>query len=100
MSPHPPADARTRQRCLRFLHEPRLWPTWPYLPLVRRRPGAEPEFGVLYDALHAAGRTGLSATVFLCNVFLLPPTEDEFLALPRETYDTAEEVVDTGWSVD
>jgi hypothetical protein len=99
MSQPPPADA-TRRRCLRFLHEPGLWPTWPYLPLVRRRPGAEPEYGVLFDALHASGRPGLSATVFLCNVFLMPPSEEEFLALPKETYDTAEEVIDAGWSVD
>ena len=36
--------------------------------MVRRRPGAEEECGVLYDALHALGRPGYSATVFLTNL--------------------------------
>src|SRR5690349_20131082 len=30
------------------------------------------------------------ATVFICSIFELPKTLDEFLALPRETYDTFE----------
>jgi len=43
---------------------------------------------------------GFSATVVLSNLFLLPRTLDEFLALPRETFDTPEEVFDAGWCVD
>jgi hypothetical protein len=30
----------------------------------------------------------------------LPPTETEILQLPRETYDTPEELFDAGWTVD
>jgi hypothetical protein len=38
--------------------------------------------------------------VFLCNLFLLPRTLEEFIALPKEVYDTPEEVYDAGWRVD
>ena len=45
-------------RQLRFLTTPRLWVHWPFLPLVRRRQGQEPELGVLCDLLHLAGFGG------------------------------------------
>jgi hypothetical protein len=83
-----------------FLAGPDRWPAWPFLPLVRRRPGQADECGLLYDARGAAGLTGLSATVFRANLFELPPTLTAFLALPRETHDTPEEVYDAGWRVD
>jgi hypothetical protein len=38
--------------------------------------------------------------VFLCNVFLLPHSEEELLALPREVFDTPEEIAAAGWVVD
>jgi hypothetical protein len=60
------AEQQTRLRNLHFLREPKLWPQWPFLALMRRRPGREEEYGVLYDALGASGRVGYSATVFLC----------------------------------
>jgi hypothetical protein len=82
------------------MRTPALWPAWPYLALVRRRPGREEELGALYDALGASGLTGFSATVFICNIYLLPTREAEFLALPKEVYDTAEEVARAGWAVD
>ena len=63
MSPTAEA-ARERGRNLLFLTTPALWPTWPFLPLMRRRPGAE-ECGLLYDALHRSGTAGYAATVFL-----------------------------------
>jgi hypothetical protein len=94
------AEQQTRLRNLHFLREPKLWPHRPFLALMRRRPGVEEEYGVLYDALGASGRVGYSATVFLCNVFLLPATEAEFLALPKETFDTAEEIYQAGWRID
>ncbi len=74
--------------------------TWPFVPLVRRKPGCEPECGVLYDCWTVARRGGFSATVFIANLFLMPRTEDGFLTLPREVYDSAEEVVTAGWRVD
>jgi len=96
----PPAPAgEARRRTLHFLSRPDLWPLWPFLPVVRRRNGEE-ELGVVYDAMGAAGLTGYSSTVYLTNLFLMPETRDQFLALPHETFDTPEEVADAGWTVD
>lgn len=36
----------------------------------------------------------------LTNLFLLPRTEAELLALPKEIFDTAEEIGAAGWVVD
>jgi hypothetical protein len=86
-------------RHLLFARTPALWPAWPFLPVVRRSRGHE-ELGVLFDALGACELTGFSATVFLSNVFELPPTVAGLLALPREVHDTADELVAAGWRVD
>jgi hypothetical protein len=67
---------------------------------MRRRPGREEEYGLLYDALHVSGKTGYAAAVILCNLFCIPGDEAEFLALPRETFDSPEEVFAAGWRVD
>ena len=92
-------DGRERRRNLLFLATPRLWPAWPFLPLVRRA-GAEEECGLLVDLLGLCGLAGYSATVFLCNLFCLPAGVDGLLALPKEAYDTPEEVLAAGWRVD
>ena len=91
--------ARARDRTVLFLTTPALWPCWPFLPVVRRTGGRE-ELGVVFDARSVCGRTGFSACVFLTNVFALPPAVDEFLALPREMHDSAEELFAAGWRVD
>ena len=91
--------AGARDRSVLFLTTPPLWPVWPFLPVVRRSRGRE-ELGVVFDAWHVCGLTGYSATVFLTVLFDMPPTLTEFLALPRETFDCAEELADAGWSVD
>ena len=83
-----------------FFRDPSLWATWPYLPVVRHKGGDEKDLGVLYDFAHTSGRTGFSCTVFVCNYFERPRTEEGLLALPRETFDTWEEVSRAGWSVD
>jgi hypothetical protein len=88
------------ERDLTVMTTPGLWPAWPMLPLVRRYPNGRLDCGLLYDTRGAPRLTGLAATVFLANLFLLPRTLDEFLALPRETYDNFEEVVAAGWRVD
>jgi hypothetical protein len=36
----------------------------------------------------------------LTNLFTLPRTLDQFLALPKEIYDTFDELVAAGWRVD
>src|SRR5437588_12582165 len=100
MSAPSQAERLARQRNLLFVRDPRRWPAWPFLPLVRRRAGCEEEYGLLYDAKGVSGRLGHSATVFVCNLFLLPGTEEEILALPREVHDTPEEVAEAGWTVD
>ena len=88
-----------RGRAVLFLSTPTLWPLWPFLPVVRRARGRE-ELGVVFDARHACGLTGYSATVFLTFLFDLPHTLGEFLALPREVFDTAEELAGAGWTID
>jgi hypothetical protein len=95
-----PTAASLRLRNLYFMQNPQLWEVWPFLPLMRRRPGVEEEWGVLYDARTCSGKLGFSATVFLQNLFLLPSTEAEILQLPRETFDTVEEVFDAGWTIE
>jgi len=90
--------SRLRDRAVLFLSTPALWPSWPFLPVVRRCNGRE-ELGVVFDSL-AAGLTGYSATVFLANIFSLPRTFEEFLALAKETFDSREELAAAGWLID
>jgi hypothetical protein len=87
-------------RDLFFFRSPSQWPTWPYLSVVRHKPGDEMDVGVIYDFAHTSSRTGYGCTVFLCNFFCLPATEDELVALPREVFDTFEEMSVAGWTVD
>ena len=82
------------------MSNPVLWLAWPFLPLVRRpSPGVE-ELGLLFDAQAVCGKTGCCCTVYKSNLFLLPATLDEFFALPKETFDTFEEVLAAQWRVD
>jgi hypothetical protein len=94
------AEDRLRARNLRFLSKPSLWPVWPFLPLMRRRPGQEEEYGLLYDAFNVSDKTGYSSTVFLVNLFQAPSAEDDLLALPKETFDSPEEIYEADWRID
>jgi hypothetical protein len=96
----PSAPLTKREWHLLYFRTPRLWPVWPFLALVRRRPGHEEELGVLVDALGAWGLTGRQATVVLCNLLLLPASPDALFALPNEVFGTADELADAGWLVD
>jgi hypothetical protein len=87
-------------RDLFFFRHPERWPAWPYLPVVRRKPGGAMDLGVIYDFAHASGRTGYCCTVILCNLVFVPDTEEQLLALPKEVFDTFEEVAAAGWAVD
>jgi hypothetical protein len=101
MSASPSQPRKAGPRDLLFLANPRLWQHWPLLPVVRYREGAaEPELGVLYDLGGACGLYGHRCTVFKTNLYLLPESLDEFLALPREVFDTVEEIAAAGWVVD
>src|SRR4029453_3428897 len=93
------ADLPPRARNLLFFTRPDLWPTWPFLALVRRRRGRPVDYGVVFDALASWGLPGYSASVFFVNLFLLPPTLDGLLSLPREVFDPPEELADAGWVV-
>ena len=99
MGPTTMSADQMRTRTLQFVSNPELWQYWPFLPLVRRK-GNEQELGVLYDALHAKNLPGYSCTVFAANLFQLPSTVEEFLALPKEVFDTWEELLAAGWTVD
>jgi hypothetical protein len=88
------------QRNLLFFATPSLWPIWPYLPLVRRRPGQEEEYGVLVDVMKLFEVPGHSSTVFLSILFLMPADLDQMLELPKEVYDTPDEIFAAGWRVD
>jgi hypothetical protein len=81
------------------LTHPELWPYWPFLPLVRRDAEGQ-TLGVLFDARGVCGLTGYSATVYLTCLFTLPSTLEAFLALPREVFDTTDELVERGWRID
>jgi hypothetical protein len=89
-----------RKYNLLFLTTPSLWANWPFLPLMRRSEGREEECGVLCDLMGMAGMPGFGATVFLDNLFCVPIDLNDILVMPRETYDTAEEVYEAGWRVD
>jgi hypothetical protein len=97
--PPPVSTEESQKRTLHFLTHPDEWPWWPFLPLVRRTRGEE-ELGVVYDALHAADIPGHTSTVYLTNLFTIPTTQAAFFALPHEAFDSPEEVLSAGWSVD
>ncbi len=86
-------------RHLLFMCTPTLWPAWPFLPLVRRKKGTEP-LGLLFDARTALELCGYSSTVFLTSLFEMPPSLDQFLKLPKEVFDSSEELLAAGWRVD
>lgn len=88
------------KRNLLFLSNASLWPHWPFLPLIRRHPDKEEEFGVLFDALNACDLPGYSATIFLTTLFEVPRQLDALLALPKEVFDTPDEIEAAGWRVD
>ncbi len=87
-------------RDLLYFTRPDLWPRRPFLALMRYPVDGPREYGIMYDAVHASGTYGYSATVFLCNMFQLPRTEAKFLALPHYSYDIPEEIAQDGWVVD
>jgi len=99
-SPHSPQRQAAAKDLFYFAH-PEHWPLRPFLPLRRARDDSQDnELGLLYDAAGTSGTYGFGCTVFLVNLLDLPPTEPEFLALPRLVYDTFDELADDGWVVD
>ena len=99
MNPNLLTARRERDRHLLYLSTPRLWPAYPFLPLVRAAAGG-PECGLLFDLKGLFGLYGYGSTVFAGNLFALPPTLAAFLALPRHAYDSADEAYAAGWRLD
>jgi len=95
-----PKPRRAEARDLKLFSHPEGWPTWPFLPVIRHRKGGDFDCGVMFDAMRVCEQSGWSATVFLINLFELPPKLDEFFKVPKEVYDNAEEVGAAGWVVD
>lgn len=96
-----PSDSSRARRHAQFLcYAPRLWAYWPFLPVIRRHPNGDTDYGVLFDARGHSNLFGYSATVFRFNVFALPQTVSALLAGPREVFYTVEELLDHGWTVD
>lgn len=94
------AELRARQRSVLLFTQPAYWPLWPFLPVVRRHAAGAMDYGVVYDFASTNGPTGYRSTVFRTNLFALPRTLADFLALPREVFDTPEEMAAAGWVVD
>ena len=96
-----------RDRHLLILDTPPLWPAWPFLPLIRRTAGRD-EYGLLYDPAitawdaqsDSAHTTHRRTSVVFANLFLLPATEAEFLALPQQQYESPATMYADGWQVD
>src|SRR5437762_2853694 len=95
MTQMPVAARLARARNLHFVAQPKLWPVWPFLPLVRRRDGPT-DYGLLYDArgfaatitvaegitvteLFAERMPGCKAADFLIRVNRLPASADQAL---------------------
>ncbi len=94
------SQRRATARDLYYFCHPDVWPLRPFLPVRRTCAGREDQLGLLYDASSTSGIYGYNCTVFLINLLELPPTEAEFLKLPRCVYDTFAELADAGWVVD
>jgi hypothetical protein len=90
-------DDLSRHRLV--LTNPSIWPLWPLLPLTRRSDRGL-ELGVMFDARTMCGLMGYSATVFLTSMFFPPMSIAKFLQLPREVFDSTEELLARGWRID
>jgi hypothetical protein len=88
------------QRDLHFMADPSKWEVWPFLPVMRRHSADKTDYGVLFDAQGVCDLTGYRCAVFLTNLFNLPPKLDDLFALPKEVYDTFDELIAAGWHVD
>jgi len=94
-------EALSRAQQLAIMADPKKWGRR-FLALSRRPAGGgSPELAVMCDVRAYGGPTGFSATAFKCNLFMLPQSLAEMLRdVPREVFDTPEEMYAAGWRVD
>ena len=89
-----------RERCLAMMANPRLWPCYPILPLIRDQPSGFRDLGLMTNASIPGARFNVSNAVFLANMLFMPLNPKEFLELPREEYPNLDAILDAGWRVD
>ena len=89
-----------RGRCLEMMANPRLWPCYPILPLVRDQPSGFRDLGLLTNLSIAGADFNVANSVFLANMLFMPQNPKEFLKLPREEYPSFDAILDAGWRVD
>lgn len=70
------------------------WPNWPLLPIVRKSNKAA--FGLETGIIHSFEKT----RVVFTNLFHLPKTWEGFLELDHVSYNSVEELLEDGWTVD
>lgn len=83
-----------------FVNHPEKWPKPPFLPMLKRvfhPDGVEAVSERLHGVIY---RDYSLTTVKDVNLFMLPPTKEEFAALEGWTYASVEEMVADGWEVD
>lgn len=79
---------------IEFIGNPTEWPRWPLLPV--KKDDKEEFMGYKTGVIFAENPT----VVRLTNLFMLPPTREEFEQLPAETYPSVAAMVKDGWYVD
>lgn len=94
-----PTEKERRRRDLSIITNHAAWPNYPLLPLVNYH-HKHFSCGVMFDCLGMLGKPGFSSTVFLANIFDLPDDPSKLFKLKRLVFDTPEELLDAGWTVD
>ena len=82
-----------------MMAHPWRWPCRPLLPLVRRRPDGGLDLGVLVEGL-TSQEPRLGTTVFCTNLLCFPMSEEQWQSLPKEAFDSLDDVLAAGWRVD
>lgn len=76
-----------------MIENPLNWPRYPFLPVKRyRKPGELADCRVIW--------VGARTRLVEANLFALPKTKEDFLALPYTEYANIEAVLADGWVVD
>lgn len=85
----------TREDHKAMMQDQSRWPRWFFLP-VKRWVGHDLQCGVL----HRQHPGPVRPQVVRANIFNLPQTREEFLALPKHDYGSFDSLLDDGWEVD